>query len=490
MSIATASVLGASGLGRDLANCTRQRLCNGEYLCADVCKLGTVVPDAHASRALKLQRALQYDDRLARQTFVGSHNSAISLAYGYGIEEDGFERLLNTTLFVNDDVGEGVDSSFTLTDQLDLGVRHLEIDITAGYFRFPPTLHDFFVCHSPVPLDEGQILKVELAARRQHIALGDWRPERLSCLGTTLPLKTVLLEVRAWLDAHAREFVVLYLDTKPLTMTGEAQANAMSALLRGVFNESMWTWRDGPPEVLLNQTVSSLIERGKRLYIEDHADAYRKATDRIVYTPAVWSHQFGPTALSAFPECAIGDDRDWYTNVSGPARPFARGLYNGGSTLSDGSQKHAALRAAATACGVGVVSPNYLQPGDMSAFVWTWDHGEPAGDDASGQRRCVVQKPNGRWATTDCEHAAASLPLACRLADNDRVWKLLPAASNRRSAVVHTSTRPACGAGWLARPPTNGFANGLLRAAAAAVTNASVLLNVSRDGLAGSPAWL
>ena len=32
---------------RDLANCTRQRLCNGDYLCADVCKLGTVAADPH-----------------------------------------------------------------------------------------------------------------------------------------------------------------------------------------------------------------------------------------------------------------------------------------------------------------------------------------------------------------------------------------------------------------------------------------------------------
>ena len=74
--------------GRDLANCSRQHLCNGAYLCADVCKEGTVQTVGHSTRALALQRALTYDERLARNSFIGSHNSAISLAYGFGIEMD------------------------------------------------------------------------------------------------------------------------------------------------------------------------------------------------------------------------------------------------------------------------------------------------------------------------------------------------------------------------------------------------------------------
>lgn len=193
---------------RDLANCTRQRLCNGDYLCADVCKLGTVAADPHTANALKLQRALTFDDRVARQTFIGSHNSAISLAYNFGIEMDGVEELLNETLYQNDDLGEGVDATFSLTDQLELGLRHLEIDITAGYFVLPPRPLEFFVCHSPVPLDPTVVAELEAAAKRKHVSLGAWRPERLSCLGTRVPLEAALREVRAWLDAHPEEFVV------------------------------------------------------------------------------------------------------------------------------------------------------------------------------------------------------------------------------------------------------------------------------------------
>lgn len=460
-----------------MANCTRQRLCNGNYLCADVCKLGTVVPDAFASRGLALQRALTYDDRLARQTFIGSHNSAISLAYGFGIEMDGFETLLHKTLYSNDDLGEGVDSSFTLTDQLNMGLRHLEIDITAGYFQLPPRPNDFFVCHSPVPLSPQQVAAVEVAAKVEGVDLGKWSAARLSCLETRVPLRTAFLEVKTWLDEHPEEFVGLFLDTKPLTMVDRGQANAMSALVRDVFNESVWSARDGDRDTLLNRTHAELIASGKRLYIEDHEDAYNKADDPIVFASAIWSHQFGASSLAAFPACTIDGDADWYTNVGGPAHPFARGLYNGGSTLHDGGATHDALRANATRCGVNIVSPNYVQPRDMAAFVWTWDVGEPAvsameADDEA----CVVQKANGRWAAVDCGSARA-MPLACRKADDDKIWML-------------SSSAQGCGAGFLARAPTNGFANGMLRVAAeaAGLATASVMLNVSTDGRAGSPA--
>ena len=74
----------------------------------DVCTIGSVVPDPFASVGLALQRALQRNEPVARTTFLGTHNSAISQAYGFGIEMDGIENLTNTTLYANDDVGEGV----------------------------------------------------------------------------------------------------------------------------------------------------------------------------------------------------------------------------------------------------------------------------------------------------------------------------------------------------------------------------------------------
>ena len=504
-------------------------------MCDDVCPIGSVIPDPWASHALQLQRRLQRDEWVSRTTFIGSHNSAISFPYGFGIEMDGFETLLNKTLYQNDDLGEGVDHTFSLTDQLNMGLRHLEIDITAGYFQFPPRFDDIYVCHSPVPLDPSQLAEIELAARQQarsshipnmatsslptchlhahlcqehpflhvistrtsassptvhpplpglhtrlshphprpyshphlhraaqSIDLGDFDAKKLCCIGTHVKLTTMLGEVKAWLDAHPDEFVILYLDTKPLTLQTESQANAVSSDIRAVFGDSVWAASEGN---VLNQSIASLLARGKRLYFEDHEDMYNKATDRIVYTPALWTQQFGDDSLAAFPDCSIsGDAMGWYTPLGGIAKGLARGLYNDGSTLASDLAGHDAKRAKATECGVQVVSPNYIQPRDMAAFVWTWAAGEPSAD--SG---CVVQRPTGRWAVLPCEQAR-KLPVACRADRDDAVWRVIIGA---------------CPSGYVATPPTNGFANAHLRLAA---NGSAALLNVSIDGLAPSPA--
>ena len=202
--------------------------------------VGSVVTDPVASVGLKLQRNLQRKEPLVRNTMIGTHNSAISQAYGFGIEMDGFETLLNTTLYSNDDVGEGVDQNFALTDQLNMGLRHLEIDITSGYFEVPPKINDIFVWHSPVPLDPSLVEKVKRAARKQKVDLGDWKPGKLSCLGTHVVFETMLAEVKTWLDRNPTEFVILYLDTKPGTVLTKAQSTAASAMMRDVFGDTIW----------------------------------------------------------------------------------------------------------------------------------------------------------------------------------------------------------------------------------------------------------
>ena len=83
---------------------------------------------------------------------------------------------------------------------------------------------------------------------------------------------------------------------------------------------------------------------------------------------------------------------------------------------------------------------------------------------------CVVQLPSGRWAVSACDQAR-SLPLACRARGDDRRWVVQAAGT-------------ACAEGYVAVPPTNGFANAWLREVA---SNKTVWLNVSLDGLGPAP---
>ena len=63
-------------------SCNRQKLCNGNLMCAYVCEPGSVETDAWADAALAYQRGLQRSDPLVVAELPSTHNSAISEAYG------------------------------------------------------------------------------------------------------------------------------------------------------------------------------------------------------------------------------------------------------------------------------------------------------------------------------------------------------------------------------------------------------------------------
>ena len=56
-------------------------------------------------------------------------------ARGFGIEQDFVANLTGAPQYLGDDLGEGVCQSLSVLDQLRLGLRHVEIDITSGYFE-------------------------------------------------------------------------------------------------------------------------------------------------------------------------------------------------------------------------------------------------------------------------------------------------------------------------------------------------------------------
>ena len=83
-------------------------------------------------------RELQRNEPLVRTTMIGTHNSAITQAYGFGIEQDYIHTLLpNYAVYTSDNLGEGVCNTFSVLDQLRMGLRHIEIDINSGYFNIP-----------------------------------------------------------------------------------------------------------------------------------------------------------------------------------------------------------------------------------------------------------------------------------------------------------------------------------------------------------------
>jgi hypothetical protein len=408
------------------AKCTKKQVCNGNLMCALVCERGTVITDDWTTKSLTYQRQLQANDKFLFFELPATHNSAITEADGFGIEKYFISALYQgRDLDQGDDVGEGNCQYLSLTDQLNMGVRHLEVDIWWDALK-----HDVIVCHSPVPL--YPVGNVTRAAEAAGLTL-DWDPKKMSCLGTKRSFSDVLREIQTWMShaANLNEIVVVYFDTKfRLSPDQVTQANNEINL---IFGKTVWKASDGSP---LQTRVSDMLSAGKRIVFENMKDdwATPSSGDQVVFYPTLWTHQFSSESMTEFPHCVIQGDADWY------GKTWVRAL--------DGSFVEAATR-----CGVQIASGDYTNPDDMKFFVWSWDQDEPK----ILQNGCTALTPNGRWATLPCD---TPLPFACvnsasKASGEYKTWTIDLTRTGASNAAV-------CPVGSEFAAPHNGFSNGLL----------------------------
>jgi hypothetical protein len=411
------------------ATCAKQKLCNGNLMCAYVCEKGTVQLDSWIVNSLDYQRELQKSDNMMFYEMASTHNSAITEADGFGIEKY-FIAALGGGLDMDegDDVGEGVCQYLTLTDQLRMGVRHLEIDIW-----WDRLVDGLVVCHSPVPL--FPVREVTREAEAANLTLV-WDPKNMSCLGTKRMFSDVLTEIKDWmvLEENLDEMVMLFFDTK-FYMSNSSVTKANDVIL-DVFGDMLWGYTQGSP---LTHKVSELLSQNKRIVIEANRAEwlYPSEGDAIVFNPTLWdAHQFGPDSFVQFPNCSIDGDSSWY------GKSWVRAL--------DGTMTEAATR-----CGVPVASGDYTNPDDMKFYVWSWDLSEP-----SLEKGCVALMPNGRWSTLDC---GTPLPYACLAdsADSEAGFGLAWAVDLDVVGDAAAGSS-ACPGGTSFAAPHNGYANSVL----------------------------
>jgi hypothetical protein len=388
-------------------------------MCADICVPGTVEVDEWATKALKYQRYLQRDSLFSTLELPGTHNSGMSEAYGFGIEKYFISTLYNAyDTNRGDDVGEGVCQHVSLLDQLNMGLRHLEVDIW-----WWPSENDVVSCHSPIPL--WPVGDINRRAEEAGLDL-EWDPLNMCCIHNRRAFADVLQEVKGWLDANPSEFMVLYIDLKArLTSEHVVYANGH---IEEVFGDMLYRYTEGSP---MNKTVTELLSKGKQLLIESNKDDWLTPAEGqpIVFYPTLWDYQISLDGFEEFPACSAGGSTDWY------GKTMVRAL--------DGS-----FIEAATRCGVNIVSGDYTEPDEMKLFVWSWDVNEPSMDEG-----CVAMLPNGRWATLDCSTA---LPYACQ-GETDTAWTVDLSVTG-----PWVGDQAVCQEGYTHDAPRNGYTNGLL----------------------------
>lgn len=199
--------------------CERVFWCDSDNICGRICARGSVQVPHWLQHAFKTQNTLTYSGQFCSSQVLGTHNSAITLADGYGVRDAYFSKLLSAgpgpALHVNT-----ANQLLSLTDQLRLGVRMLEVDVhyVMGQFRIAHCGNTDL----DLPGLKGIVSWLDEVYKKQGRQF-TWATNLVGCNPSlsSIPAdeqrlaRDAFREIRQWLDSpdSRGEFIVLYIDT-------------------------------------------------------------------------------------------------------------------------------------------------------------------------------------------------------------------------------------------------------------------------------------
>lgn len=392
--------------------------------------LATLAPAARADdrawtqRALALQYDLASDVGLRNVPWVYTHNSFNSKAE------------MGTTLSDSDPNQE-----LSLVDQLNEGVRHLEIDVHLFPSPTDPRVGASgpVVCHATGPAAGCSVEK---------------------------PLVVVLREVRGWMRAHPTQVVMIYLESHLDTAAGyEAGAAEVREALGGtVYSPPSRGARCDP--IPLSLTRAGILKSGKQVLLIGPC-GLGSGWPGQVFDESRRLTGSSNAGLRPFPDCGPDFTRKQYDAF--PIRYYEDGTQLGTVSGSGGDPIQAPTARRMIRCGVDIIGFDHLSRGDprLSALVWSWAPGEPGRFGS-----CALQRPDGRFESHSCK---TRLRVACRT-DGGR-WKV-PKGFVRARAEPRLCARRR----YRNAVPRTGYEGQLLAQAAARAGAGSVWVGYRRRG--------
>jgi hypothetical protein len=433
----------------------------GDPSAAEACAAvdGRVVSDARVAAyqnsgvhaALALQRDLTSTAPLWDEQITHTHNSFNSSAYR--LTTDGAAPSYYPTL-TNMDPNQVL----SLSDQLDLDVRFLELDlhwVPSPYGTAATGGKWVTLCHGNSSIVAG--IHVGCTADR--------------------PFEDGLAEIKAWLDAHPGEFVFLYLENQ---LSGDPMAHELAGqLLADAFPGSQVF---APPSnqpcapMPLDRSRDEMRAAGARVLIVGNCDATNGAATAwgtLVHERGPrWTEDGDPTHYSAADCAADRAARQAHTDFR---RWFGDSTWLTAMT-AHGTNPDAATVATLVACGANIVGLDQLTADDdrLAAQVWSWSPAEALNPSGS----CVAQQGTdgaapGRFAGAPC---ADHHPFAC--STPDRQWHVTTASGAWSDG---SATCAAEFAGSTFGVPVNGLQN-VLVTEARPTADGEVWLNLTRAG--------
>lgn len=325
---------------------------------------GESLNERWVQRVLALQMDLDRTEPLGRSTFLYTHNSYNSAAYA--------------------NAGRYWDPNhqLSITEQLNLGVRALELDVhwTLG------------------------------AKAKKELLLCHGTSKHLGCSLFDRPLSEALSEIRQWLllPEHQRQVLMIYLEDAMEGRYGEAIQ---------VIHDSIgeWVYRPQRCEPLpLEVTKQALLNQGKRVLLVG-GDCGSPAWSQWVFK-GHWPTK--NNSFKGFPECTVdGLSADQVANrlvrIYEDATWLSRHFGSPPPSIDEKRMQ------AATACGLGLVGVEPLLSDDarLRAAIWSWAEGEPLDNEG---KNCAVLNTDGRFQADNCSEYRA---FACRHAQRDH-WTI------------------------------------------------------------------
>uniref|UniRef100_A0AAV1VBY5 PLC-like phosphodiesterase n=1 Tax=Peronospora matthiolae TaxID=2874970 RepID=A0AAV1VBY5_9STRA len=461
--------VGAKDPGKNIlidTKCTLVEKCSGDKsVCSQVCDRGSVVVPDWLKSSLDYQRNLAFSGPICLAQLPASHNSAINLADGFGNRDQLFNKNLDVDkpwsyLKTNNQV-------LSMTDQLDIGIRFLEID-THFFLNDVRTGH----CGALGMPAVTEFINA-LGKTLGNYGKFTWGAELLGCFPSISGIKASeqpltrdsLDEVKAWLNAHPTEFVVVYLDTGA-DMKRLDKLGAIDTLFSDTFGDLLV-----PVEALdklaqgkwAGGSINEFVDAGHQvlpLANSKTANAYKLydmctekdlKVDHIDDMPNDKQQIGGLTIYSKTSWIRTWAEQIRYISMSATGS-VTREL----PVVLDAETIPKFLR-----WNLNLIALDNVDVAKMAAHVWSWAVDEPSVTEAEAS---VLMDVHGRWvASIDAEKKSRACWNDAKLA-----WSIVPFAED-------------CPAGTTFTAPMDPYQNHLLHEALVAkdIKDTSLVINAT-----------
>jgi len=365
--------------------------------------------------------------------------------------------LVNKTAYV-----QTSDQWFSITDQLNLGMRMVELD-THWVDDELRIAH----CGGQHSVDVDNFLHAieEFEALFGNVTW--WDMETIGCdpslssipVNEQRSLASAFEEILTWVQQpqNSQEFLVIFFDDQP-DLLWWGKVPVLVSLIDEYFGDLVYTPADqhkgGWP------ILSDLVASGKRIVFNSGSDYGYSMSDNIFFKcgPELcnWTEPDVNWFTQLYPECTYlwNDTTLTRMNQGQILRPETSEIMYGFWSGGDAYLLNETTLPPLVQCNTNMPSPDNLSPDRMAAQIWSWAKGVVP--DGSGSMCSAERSSDGRWELVSC--TPTKLPAACKKNGQgplSYIWVLT-------SPVTHDAL--SCPSGYTFACPSSGYENQVVRA--------------------------